>query len=73
MKKIGFLLLILSYDLFACPYCSGNGQGGKDSNTTLILGLFILAIYVPYFVIYKLIQKHKKLKEQHDNTGSSES
>jgi hypothetical protein len=41
----------------ACPYCAGNNQSGKDSNTTLILGLFILACYIPYWVIYRLIKK----------------
>ncbi len=41
----------------ACPYCMGNGQEGRDSNTTLILSLFILACYVPYWVIWRLIKK----------------
>lgn len=60
-------------DLLACPYCVGDSQGGKDSNTTLILALFILAIYIPYYLIYRLIKKHRALKEAHDSTGSSNS
>lgn len=73
MKKLSFALLTLLFvnDLLACPYCTGSTQGGKDSNTTLILSLFIVAIYVPYFLIYRMIKKHRALKEAHDSTGSA--
>jgi hypothetical protein len=59
MNKIFFsILLLLGQSIvMACPYCAGNNQSGKDSNTTLILGLFILACYIPYWVIYRLIKK----------------
>lgn len=63
------LLLLSSNILLACPYCAGSSQGGKDNNTTLILALFIAAIYIPYFIFYRLIKKHKALKELHDNSG----
>lgn len=56
-------------NLLACPYCAGNTQGGKDSNTTLVLALFILAIYIPYVIIYRLIKKQQAFKEVHDSTG----
>lgn len=75
MKKIGFLALSLMFvtDLLACPYCSGSSQGGKDSNTTLVLGLFILSIYLPFYLIYRMIKKHRALRAENDNTGSAES
>lgn len=77
MKKLGFFLVSFLFvsDLLACPYCAGNTQSGKDSNTTLILGLFILAIYIPYFIIFRMIKKHRALKEAqlHASTGSAES
>jgi hypothetical protein len=67
--------LFLSSGLLACPYCAGNSQGGKDSNTTLVLALFILSIYIPYYLILRLIKKQKALalavKEAHDNPGSA--
>jgi hypothetical protein len=71
MMKLSILLLNLVFvtDLLACPYCVGDSQGGKDSNTTLILSLFILAIYIPYFIIYRMIKKHRALKDAHDHTG----
>jgi hypothetical protein len=69
----GFTFFLLSFffvmDLLACPYCVGNNQGGKDSNTTLILGIFILAIYIPYFIIYRLIQKHRAIRSAHESSG----
>jgi hypothetical protein len=70
-------LLLATYlvtsNLYACPYCMGSGQGGKDNNTTLILSLFILSIYIPYVLIFRMIKKHKALKEAHDSTGSAQS
>jgi hypothetical protein len=65
--------LLMTENLLACPYCAGSTQSGKDSNTTLILSLFILAIYIPYFIIFRLIKKHRALREAHDSTGSSHS
>lgn len=73
-------LFVLSFffvtDLLACPYCVGNSQGGKDSNTTVVLAIFILAIYIPYYLIYRMIKKHRaltRLTEAHDSTGSTNS
>lgn len=79
MKKFGSLFL-LSFlfvsNLLACPYCVGTTQGGKDSNTTIILGLFILSIYIPYLIIYRLIKKQRALAPQlevHDHSGPTQS
>lgn len=77
MNKTLVLLVSLFFvnDLLACPYCAGTTQGGKDSNTTLILALFILSIYIPYYLIYRLIKKQRAFAEAqngaHDSTGSS--
>jgi hypothetical protein len=71
MKSAALSTLIFATDLLACPYCVGNGQGGKDSNTTLVLGLFILSTYIPYYIIFRLIKKHRDLKAKHDSPGSA--
>ncbi len=76
MNRIFVFALSLFFvtDLLACPYCVGNSQGGKDSNTTLVLAIFILAIYIPYYLIYRLIKKHRalaRLSETHDSSGST--
>lgn len=66
-----FSLFFVS-DLLACPFCAGQTQGGKDSNTTYVLAFFILAIYIPYYIIFRMIKKHKALKEAHDSSGSTQ-
>ncbi len=77
-----FLLgILLVTDLLACPYCAGSDQSGKDSNTTLILSLFILAIYIPYYIILRLIKKHRAFRDRisaesiqvgtHDHPGTA--
>jgi hypothetical protein len=72
MRLSVFLVsLFFVQNLLACPYCVGSDQSGKDSNTTLILGLFILAIYIPYFIIFRLIKKHRALREAHESSGST--
>ena len=67
--------LFIAQDSFACPYCVGSTQGGQDQNTTLILAIFIFAIYIPYIVIYRLIKKQRAytamMEEGHDSTGST--
>jgi len=74
MNRISLVLLSLLFvtDLLACPYCTGSTQDGKDSNTTLVLGVFILAIYIPYYLIFRMIKKHRALKEAHANSGSAD-
>lgn len=72
-----FVTLFFSSSLLACPYCVGSTQAGKDDNTTLILAIFIVAIYIPYIVIYRLIKKQRALAAmmsgEHDSTGSANS
>lgn len=59
MKKffLSLGLFLVSFSLWACPYCAGNSQGGKDSNTTLVIGGFILVCYIPYYIFFRLIKK----------------
>ena len=76
INRISVFLFSLFFvsDLLACPYCVGSTQDGKDSNTTVVLAIFILAIYIPYYLIYRMIKKHRaltQLTEAHDTTGSS--
>jgi len=74
MKKISFFLFSLFFvsDLLACPYCAGSMQDGKDSNTTLVLSLFIIAIYIPFWMIYRLVKKHRALEQSNDASRSSD-
>jgi hypothetical protein len=58
---VAILFALFSFATWACPYCAGNTQGGKDNNTTLILSVFILAIYIPYYIIWRLIKKSREM------------
>ncbi len=60
---IGIGFLVSATAALACPYCTGNTQGGKDGVTTMVLGAFILACYVPYAIIWRLIKKGQKMRE----------
>lgn len=72
--SLALTVFLFSFDLLACPYCAGNSQSGKDSNTTLILALFIIAIYIPYFIIYRLIKKNRRpAMVTNDSSGPSAS
>jgi peptidoglycan biosynthesis protein MviN/MurJ (putative lipid II flippase) len=66
-----FVLVFSATSAWACPYCVGSSQEGQDMNTTLILALFILSIYIPYLIIYRLIRKQRQFKELHDRSGSA--
>ncbi len=46
----------------ACPGCVGNGP--NDKYTFLIVTVFVVACYVPMYVIYNLIVKNKNANER---------
>ncbi len=69
MKSVFALLCLCFVNLaWACPYCAGNTQGERDHYTTLILGLFIIAIYIPYWIIYRLIKKSRQIDAAQEKT-----
>ena len=39
----------LSVSAWACPGCAGGAADGKSMNTVLILGIFILLTYIPFY------------------------
>lgn len=47
---------------WACPMCAGTGQE-KDQYTAPILIGFILLIYIPYIIIFRLIRKYRHLEQ----------
>ncbi|MCO4792968.1 MAG: hypothetical protein KC493_04610 [Bacteriovoracaceae bacterium] len=61
IKTIIFTLLMFNLDLaLACPGCAGSMGNRKDSYTVYILMTFIALTYIPFFIIYKTIIKHRK-------------
>ncbi len=60
MKKYFLLFLSLYFflqEVGACPGCVGANP--KDKNIFIIVGIFVILIYIPMFVLYKMIYKHR--------------
>jgi len=62
MKAVLSLIIYLIPSIaFACPACAGSMDNPKDNITVLVLAGFILAIYIPFYLIYSMIYKNRKL------------
>ncbi|TNF31004.1 MAG: hypothetical protein EP319_03340 [Deltaproteobacteria bacterium] len=61
VKSLIFTLTLLYLDvLHACPGCAGSMGSKRDSYTVYILMVFIGLTYIPFFVLYRTIIKHRK-------------
>ena len=62
MTKIIFF--IFSYilaigPLLACPGCAGSMDNPRDLTYIYVLGGFVALIYIPFFIIFRVINKNK--------------
>lgn len=48
-----FLLFLFSLTAWACPGCAGGINNNKTQWTLIILGVFILATYVPFYILFR--------------------
>lgn len=48
--------------LLACPNCAGS-ENASDKYTVYILGIFVLLIYIPFYLLFKLAFKMNPQKE----------
>jgi hypothetical protein len=76
MKKISlyftlFLITILE-TAHACPGCAGSMNNPKDKYLVYILTAFIALCYIPFFIIYRTIIKHRNFNEQIENVGKDQ-
>jgi len=61
VRSFIFTLTLLYLDvLHACPGCAGSMGSKRDSYTVYILMVFIALIYIPFFIIYRTVIKHRK-------------
>lgn len=68
MKKYFLLFIFLfSEALLACPTCIGSGNNPKAANIVYILGGFIVLTYIPFFLIYRTIIKHRNINNVPEN------
>lgn len=56
-------LFLISSKIMACPGCAGSMENSKQANLVPILITFIALTYVPLYMIYKAIIKHRNLNK----------
>ena len=63
MKFLMMILLSFPQVILACPGCAGSTNNEADNYTVYILMGFIIAIYIPFFLLYKLFFKYKDINK----------
>ena len=65
MIKLLFSVLLIVFPLvsISCPGCAGSVNNQADNYTVYILMGFIVAIYIPFFMLYKLFFKYKNINK----------
>ena len=63
MKFLMMILLYFPQVILACPGCAGSTNNEADNYTVYILIGFIIAIYIPFFLLYKLFFKYKDINK----------
>jgi hypothetical protein len=73
MKKlIASFLITFSSAVLACPGCAGSMDDPLAGNVVYILGVFILLTYIPFYLIYRTIIKHRNANAlPQDGTGQN--
>lgn len=55
------LAAIFSEKLLACPGCSASMDNPKEIYKVIIIGVFILLTYIPFYFIYSIIIKNRNI------------
>lgn len=55
-----FFLMIFPTLAIACPGCVGSDGGMKDLYVVYVIMGFILLVYIPFFLLYRMIIKNNK-------------
>ena len=58
---ITFMIFTYADILLACPGCAGSTNNQADNYTVYVLIGFILAIYVPFYLLFKTVFKYRNL------------
>ena len=67
---IAFLFILESAN--ACPGCAGSMNNPKDKYLVYILMGFIALCYIPFYIIYRTIIKHRNFNENIEDAFKSE-
>ncbi len=65
MKKFLFIFFLsfFSFAAWACPGCAGGVNDNKSYNTILILSVFIVLTYIPFYLMYRITKKYDVNKD----------
>lgn len=63
MKVLFFIFALFPEVLIACPGCAGSMNNQADNYTVYILMGFIAAVYIPFYLLYKLFFKYKDINK----------
>lgn len=68
-KLIILLFASMTGPLWACPGCAGSMDNPKDLTYIYVLAGFIALIYIPFFIIFRVIKQNKdaNLSEAENN------
>ena len=58
--SLGLFPIFFSSKILACPNCAGSLDDPTTLSTAYILMGFIILTYIPLFLIYRVIYKHRK-------------
>jgi hypothetical protein len=50
--------MMLSTAVLACPNCHASINNGKPPYTIIILGVFILVTYIPFYLLFRAAKKY---------------
>ena len=64
------ITFFISATAWSCPGCAGSMDNPGDQNTVYILMVFIGLTYIPFYFLYKMIFKHRKLNSAAIQQGS---
>ena len=63
MKVFFVIFALFPNFLIACPGCAGSMSNQADNYTVYILMGFIIAVYIPFYLLYKLFFKYKDINK----------
>jgi hypothetical protein len=56
-------LLLIQSPVLACPACAGSLSNPRDNVIVYILMAFIGLTYIPFFILYRMVIKHRNVNK----------
>lgn len=69
MRFIILLSLFMTSTVWACPNCHAYGDANKPPYTIIILGIFILITYIPFYFLFSAAKKYDPKNSVEESKG----